>query len=621
MNRLYEHLRQNRQIMTIALMALLLMLQSIIIYNQYTKVQAVSDKITANYEVLRHARRVLSGALNIETGYRGYLLSHDQSFLLPYEHGQKHVWDDLRELQQGIKGYNLQLNAENTRINEALKEVVAIQTAQVEKFKKTENIRLVELKAARTAMDTLRTSMDNLIEGLTKALEEALEKQARYQKTFWLVTVFGTLGALLVLGGVTYMMNRVEEHSDALEDEIFGLRERQKLAFEAMNDGVFDSNLELDEVYLSPRLKQILGFADDELPNDIEAIRSRIHPDDREGAQSRFDQYVARKTKEFLSVFRVLHKNGSNYVWILARGKGYLNSQGKMVRLVGAYTDITQEKIKEENLLILNRDLENFTYIASHDLRSPLVNIKGFTRELQHTLREIKDLIWQAVDVEQGAASQLRSRLQTLLDRDVQESLRFINVSIEKMDRLTSAILDLSRIGRRVFLHEEVNTQELVERIVQSMHYMIDSKKAKIDIQPLPVVRADPLGLEQVLGNIIENAVKYLDPDKQGTIQISALILPHAVRFAIEDNGRGISMEDSKKVFGLFRRTASSQGTEGHGMGMAYVKATVQRWGGHIWFDSEWGRGTTFYFTVPLVAQSGDAHPSLIEDEKEAYER
>ncbi|MEK6737838.1 MAG: ATP-binding protein [Planctomycetota bacterium] len=248
-----------------------------------------------------------------------------------------------------------------------------------------------------------------------------------------------------------------------------------------------------------------------------------------------------------------------------------------------------------EKLRKANEEIKSFAHIVSHDLRSPLVNLKGFSHELREAAGEIKRILKEASP---RLADNHRLRVEALLKDDVPEALDFIDVSTSAMERLISHILTLSRIGNRTLSPVEINTNEFVKNKLKMYQYQIENKKVRVTVKELPVVVADESALDQIFGNIITNAINYLDPERPGEIEISGEPWEDAVLFRVKDNGRGIAEEDKRKVFEFFRRGKHANTVPGEGMGLPYVKALLERHRGEIWFESKEGIGTTFYFTL-----------------------
>jgi signal transduction histidine kinase len=249
-----------------------------------------------------------------------------------------------------------------------------------------------------------------------------------------------------------------------------------------------------------------------------------------------------------------------------------------------------------EELEETNEELKNFAYIISHDLRAPLVNIKGFSDELLFGIKEIKPLLEKYLGEFEG-----RERLAfgLVLEKDIPEALQFIGSSVNRMDSLLNAVLQLSRVGRRKLNPESLRTGDLVGTVLQSLAHQLESRSASVTVGGLPDLIADKTAVEQIFGNLLDNAVKYLDTDRPGRIAVSAESAGEDIVFRVEDNGRGMTKEDIPKAFEIFRRVGR-QDVPGEGMGLAYVKALVRLLGGRIWCESEPGAGTTFSFTLPL---------------------
>ncbi|NVN86095.1 MAG: CHASE3 domain-containing protein [Rhodopseudomonas sp.] len=254
-----------------------------------------------------------------------------------------------------------------------------------------------------------------------------------------------------------------------------------------------------------------------------------------------------------------------------------------------------------------NEEIQRFAYIVSHDLRSPLVNIMGFTSELE----ELRTDIFRRIATLSRAASpqaldaSLDDQGQPLLDeadrqlsQDFTEALAFIKSSIAKMDRLISAILNLTREGRREFQPVPIDTRELIENIVSTMAHQAAEAAAEIRIEPLPEIVSDRLALEQIFSNLIDNALKYLKPGVPGDITVRGRQRLGFAIFEIADNGRGIDPKDHQRIFDLFRR-AGTQDKPGQGIGLAHVRALVRRLGGTMSVASELGKGSTFTITLP----------------------
>jgi signal transduction histidine kinase len=256
-----------------------------------------------------------------------------------------------------------------------------------------------------------------------------------------------------------------------------------------------------------------------------------------------------------------------------------------------------------------NEEIQRFAYIVSHDLRSPLVNIMGFTSELEELRGDIFKRIAtlgreasSAPLVPDNATDDAEPVLDgpdKQLSQDFTEALGFIKSSIGKMDRLISAILNLTREGRREFQPVQIDTRELIEGIVSTVAHQAAEANAQLRIEPLPEIVSDRLALEQIFSNLIDNALKYLKPGVPGDITVRGRTKLGFAIFEIADNGRGIDPKDHQRIFELFRR-AGTQDRPGQGIGLAHVRALVRRLGGTMSVASELHNGSTFTITLPL---------------------
>jgi signal transduction histidine kinase len=277
-----------------------------------------------------------------------------------------------------------------------------------------------------------------------------------------------------------------------------------------------------------------------------------------------------------------------------------------------AGTNANLERIVEyrtADLVEANEEIQRFAYIVSHDLRSPLVNIMGFTSELEALRKDIFEQVKELsgeiaklkaqsaeADGSEGTAEEIAI---DQLGQDFDEAIRFIKSSIANMDRLINAVLKLSREGRREFNPQRIDVKGLVESIGQTVAHRAVDLGASIEIGDLPSIETDRLALEQIFTNLIDNALKYGRPGEPLHIVVKGRTSAVNAIFDVEDNGRGIDPADHKRVFELFRRSGK-QDRPGEGIGLAHVRALVRRLGGGMGLTSEPGRGSTFTVTLPL---------------------
>ncbi len=276
-------------------------------------------------------------------------------------------------------------------------------------------------------------------------------------------------------------------------------------------------------------------------------------------------------------------------------------SQAALRRLnVGLEEEVRR---RTADLVRANEEIQRFAYIVSHDLRSPLVNVMGFTSELETAAKFLSELITRL----KKEAPQLLSRGATeAVEVDLPESIGFIRSSTQKMDRLINAILRLSREGRRNLTAEPIAMGALMDSVFASLRQQAESRGATLEVEGvLPDLVNDRLAVEQVFSNVVENALKYLKPGRAGVIRVRGRVEGATRTFEVQDNGRGIDPKDHERVFELFRR-AGAQDQPGEGIGLAHVRALVYRLGGVITVDSELDRGATFRICLPRALSAAE---------------
>ncbi len=346
-------------------------------------------------------------------------------------------------------------------------------------------------------------------------------------------------------------------------------------------------------IYMSPAFEKVWGFDREEIYAEPDVWLQIVHPEDRGSVREAFRDFIDSR-RDYSAEYRIRRSDGA-VRWVWSKGFAVPDEDGRVIRLAGISQDITQRRIDQERRDLLVRELKTFAYVVSHDLRTPLINLKGFSSELADALEVVRPLLEKAAEY---LAEDERRRLTEALDEDVPEALGFITASVSSMAHLINAILRFSRLGRRELLHERLHMNELVEGTRRSLAYQIGREEVEVTVEPLPDIFADRTSIEQILTNIIGNAVSYLDQERPGIIEISAERRMDETIFHFRDNGRGIAKEDQERVFDLFRR-AGPEDVPGEGVGLTYVRMLVRRHGGKVWCESEPGVGSVFSFSIP----------------------
>jgi signal transduction histidine kinase len=271
-------------------------------------------------------------------------------------------------------------------------------------------------------------------------------------------------------------------------------------------------------------------------------------------------------------------------------------------------------------LALLNRELrqqteenETFIYSVSHDLRSPLVNLQGFSKELTMSCAELEVLL-----TNEQLPPDVRGRAAQVMDKDIAESLYFIRTAVSRASDIIDSLLRLSRVGRVEYRWQHVQVNRIVANVVDAMRATITARGATIAVGPLDPAWGDPTAVEQIFANLVGNAVNYLDPARPGHVEVgmtergAAALQPMKAptrTYYVRDNGLGIPESALSKIFTAFHRHQPQQAS-GEGVGLALVRRIVERHDGRIWVESTEGVGSTFYVELPTEPAPVEVDPS-----------
>ncbi len=332
----------------------------------------------------------------------------------------------------------------------------------------------------------------------------------------------------------------------------------------------------------------MLGYSEEEFQN--KGWQVTTHPDDIEETQKVINALLSGEKESARLIKRYLHKNGS-VVWSDVSTSLRRDEQGQPLYFMTTVLDITERKQAEEEMKRSNAELEQFAYVASHDLQEPLRMVSSYVQLLQR-------------------------RYQGKLDQDADEFIGFAVDGAERMRRLINDLLAYSRIGTRAQQFVSTQCEEVLQQSVGNLQMAIQENQAEVTHDPLPEVLGDETQLVQLFQNLIANAIKF-HGKKKPKVHISASIanpssLPTneavgswGVRgdvwlFSVRDNGIGIDPRYAERIFIIFQRLNDRTKYPGTGIGLALCRKIVQRHGGQIWVESSPGAGATFFFTLPL---------------------
>jgi two-component system, chemotaxis family, sensor kinase Cph1 len=324
-------------------------------------------------------------------------------------------------------------------------------------------------------------------------------------------------------------------------------------------------------------------------------------PSDRIDEEIRIREKIARgEPSNHYETVR-MHKNG-RCIDVSLSISPIKDATGKIVGGSKIARDITARKTDEARLARYadevaekNKELETVVYVASHDLRSPLVNVQGYSNELARACERVKSRLANTP----GNLVE-KKEFFDLLSEDVPESLSFIQAGVAKMDKLLTGFLRFSRLGRAGLNIQSLDMNAMLREIRKTMDFQINQHGATLKIEALPPCLGDATQINQVFSNLVDNALKYLEPKRPGEVCVSGRVEDGRAIYSIEDNGIGIAPEHQSRVFEIFHRLDPTA-TSGEGLGLSIAQKILERLNGKIWVASKAGRGSTFFVSLPTA--------------------
>ncbi|MGE5679706.1 MAG: PAS domain S-box protein [Bacillota bacterium] len=378
------------------------------------------------------------------------------------------------------------------------------------------------------------------------------------------------------VGGIIIFSEVITERVLAMEElkrakeEAEKYEESYRQLAEAMPQIVWTADKDGNINYLNQRWNEYSGLVTDEALNWNWI--DQVHPDDKKNIVTVWSDSISSKSPYEITS-RIRRRDGQ-YRWFLIRAIPQIDQNGNVVKWFGTSTDIHEQKLLEQQLEYSNKELEQFAYVASHDLQEPLRMVTSYTKLL---------------------AKKYKGKL----DENADQYISFADEGATRMHTLIKDLLMFSRITTRAKPLEKVNCSQIIEKVLMDLELLIKENNAEIIFNDLPVVIADPTQIRQLFQNLIENAIKFHHQARKPEIIISAGKIDGKWLFSIRDNGIGIESKYFERIFITFQRLHEREKYSGNGIGLAACKKIVERHGGKIWVDSEPDKGTTFYFTLP----------------------
>lgn len=348
--------------------------------------------------------------------------------------------------------------------------------------------------------------------------------------------------------------------------------ERFRALAQATNDAIWDWDLATNRVWWNEEFATLFGYQPEDVDSTSDFWVHCIHPDDRESILSSIHRAQQGSDQHWSGEYRFRRRDG-RYAFVLDRGYVIRDPQGIAVRMIGGMTDLTAIKRIEEELTRSNEDLQQFAYVASHDLQEPLRAVSGCVQLLKRRYGERLD----------AAADELISHT---VD------------GVQRMRTLIHDLLEYSRLGTHDQPPRPTDLAEVLNTVLANLDHAIDRSQADITCDPLPTVIADRGQMVLLFQNLIANAIKFRGQERP-RIHIGAVAQSGNWRLSIKDNGIGIKSDYFDRIFILFQRLHTRDEFSGTGIGLAMCKKIVDRHGGQIWVESPPGDGSCFFFTIP----------------------
>jgi PAS domain S-box-containing protein len=374
--------------------------------------------------------------------------------------------------------------------------------------------------------------------------------------------------------GVVFDISDLKKTEQALRES----EERFRTLIKSLHEGIWVLDKDDRTTFVNPRMAEMLGYAEEEMLG--KPVYAFTHSND-EWQKKTADYMERRKTGISEQIESELLRKDGERVYALLETSPILDEDGNYTGSIAGIQDITERKLAEERLKQTmaeldrsNKELEQFAYVTSHDLREPLRMMTNFSQLLE-------------------------KRYKGKLDQTADEYINFIVDGAARMQKLIDDILLFSRVTTRALPFEPVEMEKIIQEALENLRASIEEKKARITYENLPVVQADPSQMVQVMQNLIGNAIKF-HREESPIIHISADMEGKEWVFSVKDNGIGIDPELFNRLFNLFQRLHPQNKYPGTGVGLAVTKKIVERHGGRIWVKSQLGQGSTFYFSIPL---------------------
>ncbi len=559
------------------------------------------DQARSEATIIDDTNALLAAMMDAETGQRGYLLTGNPAYLVPYNNAVAHVRNQVVQLSK---------HAHEPDNAKRIPQITALVEAKLRELKQTIDIRqargltaaleVVQSDRGKLEMDQLRGLCKEVVHTSTVVYDRRVAEADASGSKVRLFSVIGPFCLLLLLIVATVTINEATARRRHLIRDLAGSREEAAQArdlFEttlrSIGDAVISTDIQGHVTFINGIAQKLTGWMDrTAIGLPLKQVFHVVNEKTRDVVESPLENVVRSGGIVGLARHTVLIAADGREIPIDDSAAPVRDSEGKMIGMVLVFRDVTERRRSELEierqrmelersnaaLRLRNTDLQQFSYAVGHDLQEPLRTIASFSELVTRAERN---------------------------NPDVREHVAFIQEGVRRMQALIRDLLAYARLapGSRE-TKTAVKLDNVMTEVLCNLHAAIQESGATVTHDPLPAVIAQERQMVQLFQNFIGNAIKYR-ADRKPDIHISAEHDGHEWVFHVRDNGIGFEMKYAAEIFGVFKRLHARDAYSGTGIGLATCKRIVELHGGKVWAESEPGRGSTFSFTLPDEQHDG----------------
>lgn len=548
------------------------------------------DRVEHTHDVIAEVEQLSTLVEGMLASQRGYIITGNKDFLAEYDEKKAEISNNIARISE-LTLDNPSQASRLAEMRDYYVQFVAKLDERAAKYKPLPNVNesfLDDVEIIGRLKNNMTSLNASVLEEEYGLLNQRIKAVDAQKSQYFLMLLVGCVlsGALLLL--FNGFLLRSQRKRNLVETSLKSTEERFKLAVEGTQDGIFDWNLETGEVFYSAQIFNMLGMKNKSFIGTTEEFKNLLHPEDAPRVWKTVEDYLAGTTPEYAIEFRLKHQDG-HWVWVNARARSIKDKDGKPVRMVGAHTDISLLKERQEKLEVekksaehANRAKSDFLAHMSHEIRTPLTAISGIAEIFQTKLGNLDDRQKQLVSTLHSSTAALKA--------------------------LINDVLDFSKIegGELELDCEKFQLADVFEEVISMMSLRANEKAISFVFDYDELVDAtfygDKLRLRQILLNLVGNAIKFTD---EGYVRVKACVEDRDgspfLRVDVSDTGIGIAPEHFDLVFERFKQADStvSRRYGGTGLGLPISKNLANLMDGKIILSSQAGKGSTFTLLLP----------------------